>query len=952
MPNNLAVSVIIGAAISGTFHQILGNAKNKLSTLDTQVKSMDGRMSALQGFQAAEHDLSKAANRFQQARERVSELRREIQGSSAPTKKMSDALRSAQSTAAKARNTFDEKRRTLASTRTELGRLGLSYRNIAGQSKELGEATKTLQLRHQQLSTAMAKGQAIRHRRQVLRGEMMDAVGLAMALRAPISAAMDIESAEVRLRTVIASDDVDAAMSAARSHALEWGRSNPTNATDMLGINYALSSAGFDAAAARFGSGIVARVATATDGQAEEVGELIGVVYNNLGKSMDGGMEEKLTRIGDVLVQTQNAFQLRDFGQLAESMKVGAAAAIRYKVPLDQTAAVLGQFNSAGLMGGRAGTAMNAVLRQMGKASDDFGFAIERSADGSMDLISTLANLQEALDIFDDPDEQASALQETFGDQGANVVLLLENIEALNTQYKKLRDNADGATNRSYETRIASTSSKMKMLRNRVTEAGVAIGSVLLPGVNMVGAGLGWIATGVAKFAARFPILSKVVVGLTAGLIAGKIAAIGIGYALTFVTGAVTSAITGFRLMQTAYTLLAMKQKGLLATTIMTNDQLKVMGAAGRVQAAGAALANFARGGVTIAMNAMRALNLSLLMSPIGWIALGIAGAAVLIYKYWQPISAYFKGLWSGIKAGFEPLKNVFAPVIDAVKPLFSWLGNLLSPIDATGETLDRVSGIGEKVGYVIGTVLGGAIRWVTLPFRLLMSVVSGAVEVLKGAFRVFKFLFDWSPLGLLIRGFSAARNWLSSIDWSETGRAILGTLADGIKSMAMAPVDAVRGVLGKVRELLPFSDAKTGPLSDLTASGASIPGTLAAGAQGAENTLKQSLSGILGRAWMDARDMMSGNVDIATKIGQALAPARHVASAGIMAAGAVIMPGIPAAASSPPVTINNHYEITVQASPGMDVHELAILIQRKIAEAEDDKARRRRGQLYDGTQL
>jgi hypothetical protein len=45
-----------------------------------------------------------------------------------------------------------------------------------------------------------------------------------------------------------------------------------------------------------------------------------------------------------------------------------------------------------------------------------------------------------------------------------------------------------------------------------------------------------------------------------------------------------------------------------------------------------------------------------------------------------------------------------------------------------------------------------------------------------------------------------------------------------------MKPVEAVKGVFKKVRELLPFSDAKTGPLSDLIASGKSIPHTIGAG--------------------------------------------------------------------------------------------------------------------------
>ena len=40
---------------------------------------------------------------------------------------------------------------------------------------------------------------------------------------------------------------------------------------------------------------------------------------------------------------------------------------------------------------------------------------------------------------------------------------------------------------------------------------------------------------------------------------------------------------------------------------------------------------------------------------------------------------------------------------------------------------------------------------------------------------------------------------------------------------MASAPVETMKSVLGKVRNLLPFSDAKEGPLSKLTESGKSL---------------------------------------------------------------------------------------------------------------------------------
>jgi hypothetical protein len=58
----------------------------------------------------------------------------------------------------------------------------------------------------------------------------------------------------------------------------------------------------------------------------------------------------------------------------------------------------------------------------------------------------------------------------------------------------------------------------------------------------------------------------------------------------------------------------------------------------------------------------------------------------------------------------------------------------------------------------------------------------------------------------------------------------MVNALRDGIMARLNALLDAARILVQQIRDLLPFSDAKKGPLSDLTAAGAAIPKTLADG--------------------------------------------------------------------------------------------------------------------------
>lgn len=121
-------------------------------------------------------------------------------------------------------------------------------------------------------------------------------------------------------------------------------------------------------------------------------------------------------------------------------------------------------------------------------------------------------------------------------------------------------------------------------------------------------------------------------------------------------------------------------------------------------------------------------------------------------------------------------------------------------------------------------------------------------VEFFSSAWERIKSLFmSFHPLGWMMSGFSALTDWLGSFSLFDSGKALLQTMADGIKSAVSAPVEAVKGALGKVREMLPFSDAKVGPLSELTYSGMQVMETLARGIKTVATAPAAAVDGALG---------------------------------------------------------------------------------------------------------
>lgn len=123
-------------------------------------------------------------------------------------------------------------------------------------------------------------------------------------------------------------------------------------------------------------------------------------------------------------------------------------------------------------------------------------------------------------------------------------------------------------------------------------------------------------------------------------------------------------------------------------------------------------------------------------LGALSWpvIALGaaIAAGALLIFKYWEPISAFFGGVMEGLSTAFAPLGALFSPVItvfDAISEkldgIWQWFTDLVAPIKATQETLDGC----KNAGVIFGQALGDAL---TAPLDLFNSLSGKASWLLE----------------------------------------------------------------------------------------------------------------------------------------------------------------------------------------------------------------------------
>lgn len=138
---------------------------------------------------------------------------------------------------------------------------------------------------------------------------------------------------------------------------------------------------------------------------------------------------------------------------------------------------------------------------------------------------------------------------------------------------------------------------------------------------------------------------------------------------------------------------------------------------------------NLVRSGLTFIGGAM-----GLLLSPVALVIAALAGVALVIWKYWQPITAFLGGVVEGfsaaaapILAAFAPLQPVFGWIADQVKALFGWFGDLLTPVKSTAAELDNAANMGKRFGQF----LADGLAMVMSPLDTLKSGVSWLLEKL-----------------------------------------------------------------------------------------------------------------------------------------------------------------------------------------------------------------------------
>lgn len=222
----------------------------------------------------------------------------------------------------------------------------------------------------------------------------------------------------------------------------------------------------------------------------------------------------------------------------------------------------------------------------------------------------------------------------------------------------------------------------------------------------------------------------------------------------------------------------------------------------------------------------------------------GIKGAAAVVMA----------GVTSAFTTGYNALDNLTGGKLTEIKD--KWSEKLAPVKDIAGTIMSAAKDtIVEKLGNIKNayTENGGGIK----------GIAAAAVEGVKGYYTAGFTFIDNLTGGKLTgikakfdEGITGIKTKITdSISWFRTsGSKIMDTFTTGIKEAINKPVEAVKSGLQKIRNMLPFSDAKEGPLNQLTLSGTKVLTTLTSGIEKVENAPAEAVEKSFEKIDMTAR--------------------------------------------------------------------------------------------------
>ena len=319
------------------------------------------------------------------------------------------------------------------------------------------------------------------------------------------------------------------------------------------------------------------------------------------------------------------------------------------------------------------------------------------------------------------------------------------------------------------------------------------------------------------------------------------------------------------------------------------------------------------------------------LKGPTGLAFMAIAAViivvALLIRKYWEPISAFFIGFWEGLINEIQPLIDIFMDIFSFLGPIFTAIGNaigevinwfseLLSPIKLTNEQFESCKSAGVSFGSVIGKIFMSK-------FNLLINLFKTLKEKIGDAWDLIMSLPDKiAVIPSKIKEFFTGENGLLTM-FINFGGDIVEGLVNGLKKRCNELKDSILELGSNVCSWFKSKLGINSPSKVFKEFGINTISGYQLGIDRTQGSVLDSMSKFADKVTKNAPQMPLNTMNNRTNT---------VANSG----NSNIQEGI------------SQYYITINAAPGMNEQEIARVITQELDRREQQKLFQIRSSLRD----
>ncbi|MFG0740874.1 phage tail tape measure protein [Providencia sp. TYF-12] len=645
MSKDLRLRVILSAVDKFTKPFKSAQASNKklaetLRQSKQQLKELNNQAKQIDGFKKTKQSLDSASQVYQQATAKVSRLARELSTVQNPTKAQSRELDRAKAAAAKLKAETGTLSASLQRQREALKGSGISTRQLSQAqvklNSDIASTSRRLQQQEQQLkrvanqekrmSAAKNSYQNAMGVRNKMAGSgagmLASGVGLGYAAKKVLVPGYDFEIGMSKVQALTRLDKNSDDYKMLREQARDLGATTAFTANEVAQGQAFYAMAGFKPE----------QIKNAMSGTLSMslAGDIDLATTADIGSNILTGFKlnsNEMNRVSDALVATFTRSNV-NLTMLGDTMKYVAPVASGLGVDIETAAAAAGKLGDAGIQASMAGTGLKSILGRLAEPPKMAGEALDKLKIKTRD---SKGNLREFTDILVELDkktkkmgnaERAGLFKHIAGEEAfAALTVLVDQagsgqLQTLIAEVKAAKGEAEKVA----KTMTDNLDGDLKNLTSAYEDVGIQIFGGADSPLRDITKRVTDLISKFGQWAKKNPELVKQITMITLGL--GAVLAVGGGITLM-----IAALIGPLAMAKLSLSVLGIKGSGFLSLLI---KPIKLIG------------------------TAFMMLGKALLANPIILIITAIAGAAYLIYEYWDDIVPYAKKLWNRVTEIFS----------------------------------------------------------------------------------------------------------------------------------------------------------------------------------------------------------------------------------------------------------------------------------------------------------